>query len=442
MHLHRRTRHSWTFILLSGSIVLAAQGVRAETLQEEIKPADAFFAKFHPRKAPQVATECLLKAGDRLAICGDSITEQKMYSRIMETYLTACVPELKITVRQHGWSGETADGFLRRMKADCLRFSPTVATTCYGMNDYRYRPYEEAIDRWYGEKYTAVVRTFKAAGVRVVLGSPGCVGKVASWVKPQLGTLEEHNLHLCRLRDVDIEIAAREGIRFADVFWPMFTQGFTARQKYGPDYALPGHDGVHPNWAGHLVMAYAFLKAMKLDGDLGTLNVDLQKGSATATGGHKIESFQDGLLSITSRRYPFCGAGEVNKDGAIRSGMTLVPFNAELNRFRLVVRGGAAKEYHVTWGKTTKTYTAEQLARGVNLADDFAENPFSAAFREVDEAVAAKQAFETQEMKGILHGKKDGMQAALEKAEAERAALAAKIQAAMVPVTHTIRIEP
>ena len=351
-----------------------------------------------------------------------------MYSRIMETYLTVCVPELKITVRQHGWSGETADGFLRRMKADCLRFSPTVATTCYGMNDYRYRPYEEAIDRWYCEKYTAVARTFKAAGVRVVLGSPGCVGKVASWVKPALGTLEEHNLHLCRLRDADIDIAAKENVRFADVFWPMFTQGFAARQKYGPDYALPGHDGVHPNWAGHLVMAYAFLKAMGLDGDLGTLNVDLQKGSATATAGHKIDSFQGGVLTVTSCRYPFCAAGEASKDGSMRSGMTLVPFNAELNRFRLVVRGGTAKEYRVTWGKTTKTYTAEQLAQGVNLADDFAENPFSAAFKRVDEAVAAKQAFETQEMKGILHGKKDGMEAALEKSETERAALAAKVR--------------
>jgi hypothetical protein len=275
-----------------------------------------------------------------------------------------------------------------------------------------------------------------------LLGSPGCVGKVASWVKPALGTLEEHNLHLCRLRDTDIDIAAGEGVRFADVFWPMFTQGFAARQKYGPDYALPGHDGVHPNWAGHLVMAYVFLKAMGLDGDLGTLNVDLQKGSATATAGHKINSFQGGVLSVTSCRYPFCAAGEANKDGSLRSGMTLVPFNAELNRFRLVVRGGTAKEYRVTWGKTMKTYTVERLARGVNLADNFAENPFSAAFKQVDEAVAAKQAFETQEMKGVLHGKKDGMEAALAKSEAQRAALNAKVRAAMAPVTHTIHIEP
>ena len=125
----------------------------------------------------------------------------------------------------------------------------------------------------------------------------------------------------------------------------------------------------------------------------------------------------------------------------MRSGMALVPFNAELNRFRLVVRGGTAKEYRVTWGKTTKTYTAEQLAQGVNLADDFAENPFSAAFKRVDEAVAAKQAFETQEMKGILHGKKDGMEAALK--ERDRACRPGRESpSGHAPVTHTIHIEP
>ena len=190
------------------------------------------FRQVPSAKGPE-AKGCLLRAGDRLAICGDSITEQKMYSRIMETYLTVCVPELKITVRQYGWSGETAERFLRRMTTDCLRFSPTVATTCYGMNDYRYRPYDEAIASVLREIHRCG-RAFKAAGIRVVLGSPGCVGKVASWVKTAAGTLEEHNLHLCRLRDIDIDIAARENVRFADVFWPMFTRRLCREAEVRP----------------------------------------------------------------------------------------------------------------------------------------------------------------------------------------------------------------
>src|SRR5712691_427578 len=114
---------------------------------------EALAQRFKPQPAPKPAG-LVLKAGDRLAICGDSITEQKMYSRIMEDYLTMCVPELQIEVRQYGWSGERAPGFLARMTNDCLRFKPTVATTCYGMNDHEYRAFEDRIGNTYREKST------------------------------------------------------------------------------------------------------------------------------------------------------------------------------------------------------------------------------------------------------------------------------------------------
>jgi lysophospholipase L1-like esterase len=428
--------------LLAAPWLVAVPPVRAQAAALEAKPADPCFEKFAPLKAP-THEGLYLKPGDRLAIVGDSITEQKMYSRLMETYLTVCVPDLKIEARQYGWSGETAEGFLRRMANDCLRFKPTVATTCYGMNDYKYRPYDEANGRWYREKYTAVARAFKETGARVVLGSPGCVGKVASWVKSASGTLEEHNLSLCALRNIGVEIAAAEQIRFADVFWPMYTAGVSARQKYGPDYAVAGKDGVHPGWAGQLIMAYAYLKALGLDGDLGTLTADLKSGKAEATGGHVVKSFQGGALTVESRRYPFCATGAPDKDDSIRSGMTLVPFNAELNRLTLVVKGAPAAGCKVTWGDASRTYPADALAKGVNLAEDFERNPFSEAFKKVDAAVLAKQAYETKQVKQIFHGKegREDMEGAVKKTEAERAPLAEAVRAALVPVTHTLRIE-
>src|SRR5882672_6279829 len=138
------------------------------TAQEPI----AGLERFKPLPAPK-SSGLILKEGDRLAICGDSITEQKMYSRMIEDYLTMCVPELQVTVRQYGWSGERAPGFLARMTNDCLRFQPTVATTCYGMNDHEYRPYEDRIGQTYRSSSTAVIEAFKAHGVRVIQGSAG-----------------------------------------------------------------------------------------------------------------------------------------------------------------------------------------------------------------------------------------------------------------------------
>ena len=409
----------------------------------EPKPDDAYFAKFEPKKAPAPAG-LLLQPGDRLAIIGDSITEQKIFSRIIETYLTVCVPELKITARQFGWSGETAEGFLHRMTNDCLRFQPTVATLCYGMNDHRYGAYTDAIGQWYSNNYSAVASSLKASGARVVLGSPGCVGKVPPWAPDTSVPVEELNLNLCQLRNMDIEIAAQEKINFADVFWPMFTAGFTAHQKYGADYAVSGKDGVHPDWAGHVVMAYAFLKAMGLDGDLGTFTVDLRSGKATASSGHTLDSFTNNTLTVTSSRYPFCATGALDKDNSIRSGMTLVPFNAELNRLKLIVKGGTAENYAVTWGDETRDYSAAQLAIGVNLAEDFAVNPFSAAFAKVDAAVADKQKYETRQIKELFHGPEGKADADVTAALTEKARqpLANAIATAFVPVTHTLRIQP
>ena len=191
-------------------------------------------------------------------------------------------------------------------------------------------------------------------------------------------------------------------------------------------------------------MARAFLKALGLDGDLGTFTVDLAANKATVTSGHEVESFADNTLTLISSRYPFCATGALDKDNSIRSGMALVPFNAELNRLRLIVKGGSAENYAITWGSETRTYSAAQLVTGINLAEDFSVNPFSEAFNKVDNAVADKQKYETRQIKELFHGPEgkadpDATAALTEKA---RQPLTQKISAALVPVKHTIHIQP
>ncbi len=418
----------------------------------ESKPEVEELVKFNPRKAPSVGP-LMLRKGDRLAIVGDSITEQKMYSRLIETYLTVCVPELEITARQYGWSGEKTDGFLRRMEDDCLRFHPTVATICYGMNDARYRPFDITNGEWYRDHYTAIIQRFKQAGVRPILGSPGSAGKLATWVKSRSGTLDEHNLHLCALRDIGILVAKQEQVPFADIFWPMYQAQVLAPKKYpAPEgqeaYQVAGKDGIHPGWAGQVIMAYAFLRAMGLDGDLGTITIDLNQKMAAATKGHHVDQFENNKLTLTSSQYPFCATGSLDSDNSIRSGMTLVPFHATLNRLTLKVIVGspainAKQMYRITWGSETREYSAQQLSDGINLAEEFATNPFSDAFEKVSEAVYKKQAYETRQVKEIFHGprRKREFDKLVEETEAEREPLAVAISQAFVPVTHSLVVE-
>ena len=433
----------------------------------EPKPDAAFFEKFQPVMAPAISG-LALKKGDRLAICGDSITQQRMYSRLMEDYLTMCVPQLQVTVRQFGLSGEKVPHFVPRMTNDCLRFKPTIVTTCYGMNDCEYRPYEERIGQTYESASVKMVEAFKANGVRVVLGSPGPVSKMPTWVKTASGTTEDLNLNLCALRNLDIAIAQQEQVRFADVFWPMLLADYAGKQTYGTNYAVPGGDGVHPAWAGHTMMAYAFLKALGLDGDIGTFMVDLKRDKIKVTAGHQVVATKAGEYTIKSSRYPFCacapanlavsnypvcGQDPVNSQNSIRSGMTLVPFNEQLNRLTLVVKNGTAARYQITWGDDSKIFTAAQLAQGINLAMEFPANPFTAAFAKVDAAVAAKQAFESMEVNTLFHqvagtphptmgqiiAHTDQIVGETEK---EHSVLVAKVVDAFVPVTHAIRIIP
>src|SRR5690348_4015371 len=75
-----------------------------------------------------------LRQGDYVAVVGDSITEQKLYSMYIEEYLLMCKPVANLTVTQFGWGGETSWGFAARMNNDMLPFGATVATTNFGMN--------------------------------------------------------------------------------------------------------------------------------------------------------------------------------------------------------------------------------------------------------------------------------------------------------------------
>jgi lysophospholipase L1-like esterase len=411
----------------------------------QTRPEGEAFRKLNPRQAPEPG-ELLLRPDDRLAIVGDSITEQRMYSRLIESYLTACMPHLRVSVRQFGWSGEKTDGFLKRMDNDCLRFQPTIATLCYGMNDSRYRPYDVTNGQWYEDHYRAIVRKFKQAGARVVVGSPGCSGKLATWVTSRVGTLDEHNQHLCALRDIAIGVAQTEEVAFADVFWPMYTANIIAPGLYPGDgsrpYELAGRDGIHPDWAGHAIMAYAFLRGMGLDGDLGMISVDLEQHTAEGTGGHQVTSFEQGRLKIVSKRYPFCAPGPVDRADSVRSGLTLVPFDEQLNRLTLKVTGvkGLAT---IIWGGVSRTYSAAQLQAGINLAADFTDNPFCDSFARVEAAVAAKQEFETRQVKEIFHGPigRSNMEQAVVETEQQRQPLSDAVRSTVQPLSHELSID-
>ncbi len=348
-----------------------------------------------PRPA---APACLLKPGDVVAIVGDSITEQKIYSRFIETYLLGSSEVSDVTCYQLGWGGETAYGFLVRMDGDLMPLKPTVVTLCYGMNDGHYVAFDANIGKGYGDPLTKIVSKLKAAKVRVVVGSPGVVdlntfGRVGPAV---------YNDNLNHLGAIAHQIADANGMRFTNVHETMMTAMKAAKAALGKNYAVAGNDGVHPGENGHLLMAQAYLNGLGCTGDIAKIEFDMA-GKATVSAGHEVISASPGHVKLKSTRYPFCFHGTEKDPNGTVSILPYTTFNQQLNRFTLIVKGLTTPKASAQWGKTTKTFPKEQLEKGVNLAAEFIDNPFVPAFDKLMAAVAAQQNFETLMIKNTLN---------------------------------------
>lgn len=393
----------------------------------------------------------IVQPGARVAILGDSITEQKIYSRYIELYLVACMPELQAKVMQFGWSGDRAPGMANRVANDLLPYKPTLVTTCYGMNDGGYRAYEAGIGKTYEDGMRIIVTKLKEAGATILVGGPGAVDTKYFRNDPNLANVYNDNLK--QLSDIAAKIAADNGMPAADVHAVMMDAMAKAKAANGDAFAVCGTDGVHPGADGQFLMAYAFLKAMKFDGNLGAITVDM-KGAATATGGHKVLTAKDGVVELESTRYPFCFTGNEKDANSPRSMLPFLAFNQELNRLTLVVKNLAGEKAKVTWGAASKEFAKADLEKGVNLAAEFADTPFAAAFAKVDQAVATKQQFETYLIKGqvttypymkMLFPNDPDVAAATDtlakKLWARQAEMSNTVTAAMAPVQHTLKIE-
>ena len=430
--------------------------------------------------APALFGASQLPPNARVAIIGDSITEQKLYSKYMEAYLLACTGRKDIHVMQFGWSGETASGFAARCLNDLAAFEPNVATTCYGMNDGGYQPWKDSIGQGYEGNMRNVVKQLSAAGVKhIILGSPGAVDSKFFGTRPVFGDKNSaagYNDTLAHLRDIAEKLATENHQAFANVHNAMFDAMPKAKAALGDDYPVCGGDGFHPGPNGQLLMAYAFLKGLGVDGDIGTVTVDA-KGMTTATDGHKVLSSGAGKAEIESTRWPFCFDADPKNANSTRSILPFAPFNQDLNRFTLKVKNLTAAKAKVTWSTMTKEFTKEelkafvgatgggivnevtkefskeQLEAGVNLAAEFPSTPFDAQFAKLVGVLGQKQAFETTMIKSLVTNfrqfandtKADpelakAFDTVRTKLQSRQQVLDAEARKTLVPVKHTLTV--
>ena len=392
-----------------------------------------------------------LAANARYAIWGDSITEVTPYPKFVEAYLLACAGRTDVTVCTFGHSGEMAGG-LQSRESDLAIFHPTVVSFLWGMNDSRYCPDSAAKDAGFEADTRANVALLDRHGIkdRIIVattyvddtyGADDTAKFFAGADAHGMTAAQAQNATLASFRDRAKKVAADTVAAFADVHNRMEMAYRAAEKAYGPKYEI----GIHVGATGALMISHEILKALTCDGNIGSFTVDMQ-GGATASAGHTVVSCKDGVVVIDSTRYPFCYNADPNNSqgpNCLDSMLPYLPFTQELNRLTLKVSHLGAAGAAVTWGVETKTFTADQLSAGINLAAEFAHTPFDATFAKVMQAVWDKQTFENFMIKGTSNyfGNDNGGNA-----DTNMIAVAAQEDAALkaliIPVRHAIVILP
>lgn len=320
------------------------------------------------------AADFALRDGDTVVFYGDSITDQRMYTVVAETFTLTRFPGRKIRFVHSGWGGDRVTGggggpIEERLKRDVDPYKPTVMTVMLGMNDGRYRAYDPEIFKTYADGYVKILDLLKASNpnLRLTLIQPSPYDDVTRAPLFEGG----YNDVLLRYAAFVKDLAARNNQSTADL-----NTGVTAmlRRANATDPAtakLIIPDRVHPGWAGHLIMGEELLKAWNAPRIVTAVELDLaakkvvDQNNTTVTG-----------LRLDGATYSWTQADQAlpmplpDKSAATQLAVKSSDFWEALNQQPLKLSGlDPAKRWTLRInGAKTGEFTGAELAAGVNLA--------------------------------------------------------------------------
>jgi lysophospholipase L1-like esterase len=311
-------------------------------------------------RSPATARFAPVSIGDEETIVfyGDSITEQNLYSAYLETFLLSRFPGKKLATFNFGWGGDTASGGDRRFARDVLPVRPSLVFVNFGMNDGGYKAYDEPTFRNYRDAQQALAETIRASGARQVLFTTSPVDDV---LRKDGGV---YNDTLSHMAWGVIDLARERQLPVIDLLHPMVEVQRLAKEKDPAFTMIP--DTVHPDAAGHLVMAYLAMRQIEAPRSVGEIVVD--GASVTAADGATVTDVKtaDGSFEFDLQLpfLPFYVPMEA------RRALELVPLEDDLNRFRLRAKDGTAADRLVLSvdGRTLGTFEKAELERGIDLA--------------------------------------------------------------------------
>jgi lysophospholipase L1-like esterase len=315
-----------------------------------------------------------LQAGDRVVFYGDSITDQRLYTLYVETYVLTRFPKLDASFVHSGWGGDRVSGggggaIDLRLERDVIPYQPTAMTIMLGMNDGGYRAFDEGIFAKYTQGYQHIVETVQKAfpQIHFTLIQPSPFDDVTRPPNFEGG----YNAVLIRYGEWVKDYAQRIGATVADLNTPVVAVLEKAKAA-DPKLAqriLP--DRVHPGPDGHLIMAEAILKAWNAPATVTAVEINGAKKRVVHATNTEINGLASHAGALTWKQTDNALPMPYDPSNPVTAlVMRCSDFIQALNQEPLRVTGLKAQHYTLKIDdETIGTFTPAQLAEGINLAE-------------------------------------------------------------------------
>lgn len=227
--MNRFSLTDWFGALIVAVVTLCA--LSANSLAEETKDGEAPVSLVRTDRPETVI--CL----------GDSVTGvyyhtggKRAYPEMLELAIATALPDAKAKVINAGISGNTTADGLARLDKDVLQHHPTLITISFGLNDMVRVPADQ-----FRKNLETLVARCREAGSQVVLCTPNMV--VTTPTRP-----------IEKLREY-CDIIRQTGRELGAPVCDQFAAGETYSVKDPWAWRLTLSDEIHPNMAGHKLMA-------------------------------------------------------------------------------------------------------------------------------------------------------------------------------------------
>lgn len=321
-----------------------------------------------------------LTDGDRVVFYGDSITDQRLYTTFVETYVRTRFPNMKVKFTHSGWGGDRVSGgggglVETRLYRDVAPYKPTVVTIMLGMNDARYRTFDEDLFKAYSGGYQKLITMIRALapGVRITAIRPSPYDEVTRAATVPGG----YNTVLVKYGEFLAQLAADERLTLADLNAPVVKMLEKANAANAADAQKIIPDKVHPGAAGHLIMAGALLKDWKAPALVSTVTISSADGRQARAEGTKIEglSFKGPMSGSQVSGYVWTQTDEalpmpVNfEDPVMALAVRSSDFMETLNRQTLKITNLRPGHYALRIdGQQVGVFTDKAFTQGLDLA--------------------------------------------------------------------------